>query len=340
MTLRPLLIGLAVVLLPPLAYFFVGVSRVHPDTVYGVTWSMPYAEELGIDGRAGFLAVLDDLGMRRVRIPSYWSRMERERGLIDTRELQWQLDELAKRNGKAIVVVGATQPRWPECWVPGWVEGLTQVQRETAQLQHVRDVVGRFARHPAIEMWQVENEPGLLFFGNCKDQRPAFIRQEMQEVRNIEMQMLPEAERHPVTLADSGELSTWLAYARELDTKGVSVYRKVLAFGTWPWRYWFIPPYFYARKAALVKPWIAPIYVSEFQMEPWATKPLRDIPLEEQLAFFGMREVRENLAYAERLGMHRVDFWGAEWWYWLKTKQERPEIWQEMKRWLETRKRE
>ena len=38
---------------------------------------------------------------------------------------------------------------------------------------------------------------------------------------------------------------------------------------------------------------------------------------------------RHNIEFAEKTGFDKFYLWGAEWWYWLKEKQGRPEIWDE-----------
>jgi hypothetical protein len=340
MTGKQMWLVLAALIVFLLGYFFVGMSKVDPETVYGVTWSPVYAEQLGIDNLRGLEAVLDELKVRHVRIPSYWNRLEPVQGQVHFEELDKELDVIAKRGGKAIVVVGATQPRWPECWVPSWAANLPQADREAAQLAHVRAVVGRYATHPAVEKWQVENEPTLIAFGECKDQRKEFLEQEMEEVRSLELQMLPEAKRHPVVTTDSGELSTWLGFRNFVDAKGFSVYRVVLTPWGNVWRYWFIPPFFYDRKVALLRPFIQEFFVSEFQMEPWANAPLPTINVEDQFKIFGIGDFREHLAFAERMGMPRVYFWGVEWWYWMKEQKRHPEFWDEAVQFFSTRRRE
>ena len=46
------------------------------------------------------------------------------------------------------------------------------------------------------------------------------------------------------------------------------------------------------------------------------------------------RSVRENIEFAKQAGLDGYYFWGAEWWYWMKTKHNQPEIWEEARRTL------
>lgn len=325
-------IGLAVFII--LGYFFFGIPSVDPKTAYGVTWSATYSKELGIDSQKGLEAALDDLGVRRFRIPSYWNLIEAEKGKKDFSILQNQLDAIAGRGGKAIVVVGATQPRWPECWLPTWAQGLTAADREQAQMDYVRETVRHFAGHPALESWQVENELSLFSFGLCKDQRKEFVIDEMKNVRTIDAEIAKGKNPHPIYTADSGELSTWLGFAPYVDGKGVSTYRLVREPGGKVIRYFFLPPFIYFRHALLVRPWIKTIFVSEFQMEPWELAPLSILPLEEQMKTFDLNQMKNSFHFAERMRMPSVYFWGAEWWYWMKEVKQQPAFWDEAKTFL------
>jgi len=38
-------------------------------------------------------------------------------------------------------------------------------------------------------------------------------------------------------------------------------------------------------------------------------------------------QFKENIAYAKTAGFSENYFWGAEWWYWMKEKQNHPEFW-------------
>ena len=42
-----------------------------------------------------------------------------------------------------------------------------------------------------------------------------------------------------------------------------------------------------------------------------------------------IEQFRKNIEYAKNTGLDAFYLWGAEWWYWMKTTQNRPEIWSE-----------
>ena len=92
---------------------------------YGVTLSKYYAEELGLPWRDVFVAVLDELKVKKLRLIAYWPMVEPERGSFDFADLDWELSEAKKRNAGVILVVGRRVPRWPECHTPRWAQGLS-----------------------------------------------------------------------------------------------------------------------------------------------------------------------------------------------------------------------
>jgi hypothetical protein len=39
-------------------------------------------------------------------------------------------------------------------------------------------------------------------------------------------------------------------------------------------------------------------------------------------------KLKENVAFAQKVGFPEAYLWGAEWWYWLKTEKNHPELWE------------
>jgi hypothetical protein len=44
-----------------------------------------------------------------------------------------------------------------------------------------------------------------------------------------------------------------------------------------------------------------------------------------------LEQFRENIEFARKTGLDTFYLWGAEWWYWLKEKQNNSEIWNEVR---------
>ena len=74
------------------------------------------------------------------------------------------------------------------------------------------------------------------------------------------------------------------------------------------------------------------MYVSEFQMEPWTQGDIKTASLEDQFYTFDELQLKKNLIYASRINVPEIHFWGAEWWYWMKTQKGHPEFWEGMKK--------
>jgi len=91
------------------------------DVQFGVTFSTLQAESLGLDWRRVYLDMLDDLGVRLVRIPIYWNDVEREEKEFTFDHYHWMFSEAEARDVLVIPVLGMRVPRWPECHIPQWV---------------------------------------------------------------------------------------------------------------------------------------------------------------------------------------------------------------------------
>jgi len=42
--------------------------------------------------------------------------------------------------------------------------------------------------------------------------------------------------------------------------------------------------------------------------------------------------LKKNIEFAKKTGLKEFYLWGGEWWYWMKEKQGRPELWEEVKK--------
>lgn len=314
--------SLGAVLIIGVMYLWIGTSKITQGPLNaGVTFSVPYAKELGINWREALTASLDDLGIRSFRIPAYWSEVQPKEDQYLWGDLDFQMNEIGQRNGKVTMVVGSKVPRWPECWSPDWVKQKSKNGERYARLEYIKSIVNRYKENPALQYWQVENE-AMFDFGICPKPDLNFLKQEIALVRELDP-------NHAIATTDSGELSTWLQVGPLVDRLGVSTYRRVRTPWSRTWEYSFIPTYWYARRANLVSPWVKTLYVSEFQMEPWTDDAITATPVRDQLAFFDIPEMKKHFAFSERMQINDISFWGIEWWWWMKTTQGDSRFWDE-----------
>jgi hypothetical protein len=299
-------------------------SPIKKTRVWGITFAPQYMEEFGIPWKEGYNAMLDDLGVKHIRIPVYWSRVEVQQGRYEFQDYDYMIHRAEEENTKLILGVGRKLPRWPECFEAGWANNATKDEKKKYILEYIREVVERYKNSPALEVWQVENEP-FLPFGVCELYEPEFLDSEVALVRELDP-------AHPVIVTDSGELSIWVRAAKRGDLFGTTMYRiiysKRLGSITYP-----IPPSFFRLKKTLTEFIVGkkPMMVIELQAEPWAPAYVPHMTKEEQYKYFSPETFDSTIGYAERTGFDTYYLWGAEWWYWLKTKQNDPTIWNKFK---------
>jgi hypothetical protein len=287
----------------------------------GITYSDRYAEALGLDPHETYTVLLDELGVRKVRLPVYWDRIETAPGEYDFSQLDWQLRASAARQAEVILVVGQRVPRWPECFIPSWVPSAP-TERQAALSDFIRRVVERYKDHSEVKVWQVENEAFLdQRFGSCPLLDIDFLDKEISIVRGTDP-------TRPVLMTDSGEISWWYQPARRGDLFGTTLYRNL-----WHPRFGYLS-YPFGPNFFLVKKWLIHTFahqdhliVVELQAEPWANGWIGATPLEEQFITMDEQKLVANIEYAKQLGVSEIYLWGVEWWYWLKVNQHYPTVW-------------
>ena len=295
------------------------------ETQFGVTFSRQQAEGFGLDWKETYIDILDDLGVKYIRLSAYWSDIESAQGEFNFEIIDWQIEEAKKRDVKILLAIGRKLPRWPECHIPEWAYGLDPKGQNKAVLEMLGTVVARYKDETAIWAWQVENEP-LFPFGVCPPIDREFFEEEVVFVRSLDSS-------RPIVTTDSGELSFWIAAGSQGDIFGTTMYKIV----PWKWvgfiSYDFLPPAFYRKKAAILKkllPNIDDIIVVELQAEPWmAGIPINANTLDRQFGRFGIERFRKHIQYTRDIGYSQTYLWGVEWWAWLKEEAGHPEFWDE-----------
>lgn len=289
---------------------------------FGVSFASAQAEYLGFNQKEVYLALLDDLGVRNIRISVYWNRLEPKQGIYDFSELDWQMEEAAKHNAKIILAVGRRVPRWPECHTPPWAERGSQIKQDQALLEYLKQLIVHYRQFPALRIWQIENEPFLNLFGECPKYNKKLLLEEITLVRQLDP-------AHPIMITDSGEFGSWIRTRDLGEYLGTSIYRVVAEWWSGYIKYGgFIPPAYYRLKAWLVNKPLDKIIVSELQAEPWTPEELPNTSISEQFRSMSINQFKKNVAFARRTGFSEIYLWGAEWWYWM-IKQNHPEFWEE-----------
>jgi hypothetical protein len=166
----------------------------HPVAL-GFTFSQRQADYLTLPWDEVYGAALD-LSPTIIRLGAYWDEIEPAEGVYDWSTLDEQIELAAGRNLDVILTVGMKAPRWPEYFLPSWLEerldlGDGATVSEDAEirwrtLDFVERVVRRYRDRSAIAYWQVENEP-LDPSGPRRWQiGPGFLAQEVTLVRQLD----------------------------------------------------------------------------------------------------------------------------------------------------------
>lgn len=292
---------------------------------YGVSFSKFHSDELQLDWRETFLAIMDDLGVRRFRFSAHWPMIEPEDGKFNLEELDYQMNEARKRGASVILAVGRRLPGWPECHEPSWLSQtdstvnyqVSAVQhRQDKLLRYIETVVNRYKSYDNILYWQVENEPFLEFFSRstCGPLDKEFLEKEIALVRKLDP-------ARPILLTSSGEFDPWFQAYKRADIFGSSVYLYVW-WNIGPIRY-PITPAFFRIKQSLVELIYGkkPKIVIELSAEPWLRRPIIGTPVEVLLDRMGIDKFNEMIDFSSKTGFDTFYLWGAEWWYWLKKTQ-------------------
>ncbi len=217
---KKLWIFLTILLLIVAAILFLALRRPSgtvngSEIQWGISFSKYFAQEMSLDWREVYLAILEDLKPKILRLPIYWRDIEPQTGIYSFEDYDWMIQQAKDRNIKLILVIGRKLPRWPECHIPVWASSLNNQSQQTRLLKTLPEIVNRYKNLDNLYLWQVENEP-FLPFGECPLMGGRFLDQEIQAVRLADS-------NHKILSTDSGEISVWLLAAARGDIFGTTM---------------------------------------------------------------------------------------------------------------------
>jgi hypothetical protein len=321
---RKILIALLCILLLFAVVLFVLAQKKAPDSIkYGMSFNTMYANELGLDWKETYEAILMDLGVKHLRLAAHWPMVEPINDVYNFSELDYQISRAEEEGADVILAVGRRLPRWPECHIPAWAQELTWEQQQEQILEYVSVVVNRYKDSPAVAYWQIENEPYLEVFAkhHCGEFDEAFFEKEVAHFRSLDSS-------RPFLVTDSGNLGTWAGPYKHGDAFGTSVYihfwnPELGQFRT------ALPPAAYRVKESVMELLYGKkeTILIELSAEPWLLEPIVDTDIETQYSRMDINKFNDIIEYAKDTRYEKQYLWGAEWWYWLKLKGHE-EIWQ------------
>lgn len=324
-------ITLALVCFFAVLFLFLSYKKTPEEITYGMSFNTLYANELGLDWKESYEAILNELGVRHLRLAAHWPMIEPERDTYHYDELDYQIQRAEELGADVVLAVGRRLPRWPECHVPAWAEGLSWDEKKKEIMEQIENTVLRYKDSPAVRYWQVENEPYLEIFAkfHCGELDESFLLEEIALVKSLD-------DTRPVLVTDSGNLGTWFGAYKNGDAFGTSVYvyfwnPELGQFKT------VLPPWFYRVKENFMKVLYGKkeTFLIELSAEPWLLEPVASVDIETQYSRMNLEKLNGILQYAKRTRYEKQYLWGAEWWFWLQ-KQGYPEMWNRGKELFDT----
>lgn len=303
-------------------------KHANEPTIIGATFTSDYAESFDLDPKQTLQAMLSDLKIKQVRLVSYWDQIEPVQGKYDFANLDWQFAMANTYGTKVSLAIGLRQPRWPECHEPDWAKASDKNVWQPKLYNFISAVVDRYKNNPALNTYELENEFFMKVFGKCTDFDRSRLVAEFNLVKKADT-------KHKVIISRS---DNWVGIPigePVPDQYAVSIYKRVWDY-TFTHRYFEypLPPWFYASLAGygeLVSG--KDMVIHELQAEPWPPKGqnLHTASLDEQFKSMNADRLKERINFAEDTGIKGIGLWGAEWWYWLKEKQNDPSVWNVVK---------
>lgn len=290
----------------------------------GATFIPSYAEYYGLDPKDTMQSMIDDLGLRRFRLVSYWNEIEPVKGQYDFSQLDWQFDKVEQAGGTVSLAVGLRQPRWPECHWPEWAQKEPAPEWQADLNTFMTKVVERYKDRPSLVSYQLENEYFLKVFGDCPDHSRERLVKEYDLVKQLD----PDT---PIIVTRSNNATpSWPIGAPRADQIGASIYKRVWD-GTVTKRYFEypLPPWFYSFLAGAAELTTGrSTFIHEMQTEAWTPGPMLESSIAEQDKSMPADKLAERIQYGVDTGMRTIDLWGVEWWYWRKMRMNDPALWE------------
>jgi len=283
----------------------------------GVSFSVKTCNDYGLDWRATLTALLDS-GIQRFRIMSYWDLHEPTQSQYDFSLLDEQLGMVSSRGGRVSLCIGMRQPRWPETHLPSWALDTDIEQRTAAYLAYHQLVIDRYKSVDYIESWQLENE----FWNKNFGENNTFSRARLK----TEFRMIREADPEKPIIMSLANTYGYPIFGPKPDLFGTTMYLTQFEKGRYT-KTRLSPLYFQLRKFLVKVTSFRGLIIHELQGEPWGPKANWEMDDAEQSKSMNSDQLKKCIEFARDSGMKYADLWGAEWWYWRKTKSKDVALW-------------
>ena len=291
------------------------------ENLFGASLSVKQCRNFGINDLEVLKAAITELHIKRFRLMSYWNEIEKSPGKYDFKYLDRQIRTVESYGGEVTLCLGVRQPRWPESHWPNWTEKVSQAKRNRDLIKFIKLTVNRYKDSSTISSWQLENEALLKSFGEKGDFNRKRLIQEYELVKKLDP-------TRPLIMSTS---TSWGIPLRNPipDTVGFSYYR--ITHDNNEYRHSIYMPWVFSLRAFLINfIWRRPSFIHELQAEPWGPMNIWEMDAQEQAKSMNEDILASNIKAAIKTKLFPIDFWGLEWWYWLKQNNDN-DIWNKVK---------
>jgi hypothetical protein len=291
----------------------------------GTSFIPDYASSLGVDPQKTMDALINQVGVKRFRLVSYWSDMEPTPRNYDFSQLDWEFAKADAAHATVTLSIGLRQPRWPECHSPSFIDTSQPESQWYPQLsQFMQAVINRYKTNPALVSYELENEYFLKGFGECQNFDRSRLENEFALVKKADP-------KHPVIVSRSNNGIGTPLYAPTPDEFGISIYKRVWDAGvTHRYLEYPYPAWYYGFLAGVQKITTGKdMIVHEMQAEAWPPngQGITETSLAEQNKSLDAKRLQGRFTFAKDTGMRTIDLWGSEYWYYRLEVLHDPSLW-------------
>lgn len=292
---------------------------------YGASFSIKYCNELSLDWRETLLVAINDLGIKRLRLMSYWDIIEPTEGVFDFNDLDEQIFICEKYGVAVTLCVGLRQPRYPECHLPEWLNTCGGDRLRDAVLKFNNVVVGRYKDRNCIISWQLENEALNHGIGTCTNFNRDRLRAEYAALKHLD-------ESRPIIMSTSNSVGLPIIGPIP-DIVGFSVYRSQYDGDKQKYSFSKMPAWLYGLRKGLITVFLRKnVIIHELQCEPWGPTATVNLADSEQSKSMNPDILKNTVEYAIKTDCEYIDMWGLEWWYWRKFSRNDDSMWESVRR--------
>lgn len=290
---------------------------------YGITLSHPHISAQHHSPLDALNASLE-FPFSWIRLGCYWNEIEQSPGTYDFSRLDPLVSWCQKNKKNVVLTVGMKAPRWPEYYIPRWVDTTTisnnamldSSDNRTLHASVIRFISACVTHYKNIKtiLWQVENEPYDPSGPHNWALSPDWMQTEVETVRAL------DPKRKVLVSFWANETTKRGVYReaiRQGDCIGLDIYprvptsfpKNIIAPYSGPLDSWETHQTICRQIVQQKKE----VWITEIQAEPWEPGVL--VADAGVAPSFPPERFRNHLKLASSLNPSVVLFWGYEYWY-------------------------